>query len=96
MQNNSQDVAEIFGQAIYTIDRFEGEVAVLLLRSDETMELNVPRTILPDEVTKGSILQVDVKNGKIKSVTYLKEETEKVRRKNKELLQKLINTHPSL
>lgn len=78
----------------YTIDRFEGNLAVLLFRSNERIELIAPRTSLPSQIKEGSIVQVDIEDGDIRSVFYLKEETETVRKRNDELLQELIKKNP--
>jgi hypothetical protein len=80
----------------YTIDRFEGNLAVLLLRANESIELIVPRTLLPSGIEEGSILQVEVIDGNIKTVVYLKEETEAARKWNDEWLQKLVKKNRSL
>jgi hypothetical protein len=80
----------------YTIDRFEGNLAVLLFRENETIELFAQRTLLPDDTKEGSILQVDIINGDIKSVLYLKEETEAVRKRNVEWLHELVKKNRSL
>jgi hypothetical protein len=80
----------------YTIDRFEGNMAVLLFRENESIELSAPRTILPDDIEEGSILQIDLIAGNIKCVVYLKEETEEVRKQNVELLQELVKKNRSL
>jgi hypothetical protein len=80
----------------YTIDRFEGNLAVLLFRENELIELVVLRTTLPDDMEEGSILQVDIIDGDIKSVVYLKEETSTVRNRNDVLLQELVKKNRSL
>jgi hypothetical protein len=80
----------------YTIDRFEGNMAVLLFRENESIELLAPRTILPDDIEEGSILQIDLIAGNIKSVVYLKEETAEVRKQNVALLQELVKKNRSL
>lgn len=80
----------------YTIDRFEGNLAVLLFRENESIELLALRTILPDDIEEGSILQIEIIAGNIKSVVYLKEETAVVRKRNMELLQELVEKNGSL
>ena len=79
----------------YTIDRFEGNLAVLLFRPNESIELIAPRILLPEGIEKGSILQVNIENGDIKKIIYLKEETEAVRKRNYELLQELTKKNRS-
>jgi hypothetical protein len=80
----------------YTIDRFEDNMAVLLFRENESIELLAPRAIMPDDIEEGSILQIDLVAGNIKSVVYLKEETAAVRKQNVTLLQELVKKNRSL
>ena len=42
-----------------TIDRFEGDVAVLLVGDEETV-VNVKRSDLPPEVRRGDVLRLEV------------------------------------
>jgi hypothetical protein len=81
---------------MYTIDRFEGGLAVLLFRENESIELLAPRTLLPGDLEEGSILQIDIVSGNIKSVVYLKEETASVRSRNQQLLEELVKKNHSL
>lgn len=75
----------------YTIDRFEKNLVVLLLREDESIEILLDKVNLPD-VKEGDIVQVDFdKDGKMKSHTVLFEETNKAKQQAKELLNKLID-----
>jgi hypothetical protein len=80
---------------MYTIDRFEGGLAVLLFRENESIELLAPRTLLPGDLEEGSILQIDIVSGNIKSVVYLKEETAAVRNRNQQLLKELVKKNHS-
>jgi hypothetical protein len=80
----------------YTIDRFEGNLAVLLFRENESIEFEVPRAILPENIEEGSILRIDILDGDIKSVVFLKEETATARKLNNELLQELVKKNRSL
>ena len=43
-----------------TVDRFEGEIAVLLVRPDETRQILVPRELLPG-VREGDLLELTVR-----------------------------------
>ncbi|CAG9607055.1 DUF3006 domain-containing protein [Pseudoneobacillus rhizosphaerae] len=85
-----------FQSGKYTVDRFEGKLAVLLLRDNESIEILAPRKILPDGIEEGSILQIDIIDGSIQSVVYLKKETAVVRKRNVELLQELVKKNRSL
>jgi hypothetical protein len=85
-----------FQSGKYTVDRFEGKLAVLLFRENESIELLAPLKILPDSIEEGSILQIDIIAGNIKSVVYLKEETAAIRKQNVELLQELVKKNRSL
>jgi hypothetical protein len=84
-----------FQSGKYTIDRFEGKQAVLLYRENESIEILAPRKILPDGIEEGSILQIDIIDGSIQSVVYLKKETAVVRKRNVELLQELVKKNRS-
>jgi hypothetical protein len=84
------------GSGMYTIDRFEGGLAVLLFRENESIELLAPRTLLPGDLEEGSILKIDIVSGNIKSVVYLKEETASVRSRNQQLLEELVKKNHSL
>lgn len=42
-----------------TIDRFEEEMAVLLLGPDQTV-VNVPRSDLPQDATQGDVVRLEV------------------------------------
>jgi hypothetical protein len=74
----------------YTIDRFEGHLAVLLLREDETIEKVIPKEQLGSSYHEGDILDISFdEDGGVKRVDYLKDETENARAKARNLLNKL-------
>lgn len=74
----------------YTLDRFEGEKAVLLYRGDESIELVTPKENLPQEAKEGDVLSLDVSiDGKVISAEVLTEETENARVSAKNLLDRL-------
>lgn len=76
----------------YTIDRFEGELAVLLLREDETKQLDIPRNQLPLGAKEGDILFLKLNHdGTVIKAEVLRGETETARNKAEDLLQKLLN-----
>lgn len=67
------------------IDRFEGEIAVLILgQGDERVDL--PRAQLPRGVREGAWLQVEIIDGKIMSVVIDKEETDRAKQRIAEKL----------
>lgn len=43
-----------------TVDRFEGGMAILLIRDDKSMKLNVPIALLPEGVREGDILEISI------------------------------------
>jgi hypothetical protein len=43
-----------------TLDRFEGCYAVLLIRNDETIEIDFPACLLPKGCREGDILNIDI------------------------------------
>lgn len=76
----------------YTVDRFEGELAVLLLRKDESIQKDVPRSQLPDQTKEGDILEVQfLDDGKIVQANILANETESAKKRADDLLQKILN-----
>ncbi|WP_121615195.1 DUF3006 domain-containing protein [Virgibacillus halodenitrificans] len=75
----------------YTVDRFEGSIAVLLLRDDETTQLDVPKKDLPENVQQGDILEVDMNEGSVKTARILQGETANARDKAEALLKKILD-----
>lgn len=73
----------------YTVDRFEGHVAILLLREDETVQIEVEKNKLPHNVKEGDILKR--KSDKTNEFKILKEETDHAYERANELLQKILN-----
>lgn len=43
-----------------TLDRIEGDMAVLLVRDDESIRLNMPLALLPEGCREGDILNISV------------------------------------
>ncbi|MFV2047023.1 DUF3006 domain-containing protein [Metabacillus sp. YM-086] len=77
---------------VYTIDRFEKDLAVLLLRVDETIQVDVPRKQLPDRIEVGSILEVEfADDGSVLFANVLEDETSTAKNNAQELLNKLAN-----
>lgn len=77
----------------YTIDRFEGDFAVLLDRDNEEKQTLVLKEQLPLNIREGDILNVLWQDNteKIEKVTVLQEETKSAKEKAEELLQKLLD-----
>jgi hypothetical protein len=70
------------------IDRFEGNLAVLLL--DEGQEqLIIPRKSLPRGVKEGHWLQVEIENGEVRSAAIDQEETAKAKQRIEQKLARL-------
>ena len=63
-----------------TIDRFEGEIAVLLIGPEQT-PVNVPRTELPEEAEQGDVVRLE---GSVE-----REETERRRAEVEERIERL-------
>lgn len=72
----------------YTLDRYEGDVGILLLKEDESQELLVKKEWLKG-AQEGDILLVETQDNVVSKVTILKEETEDARKKVETLLNKL-------
>lgn len=76
----------------YTVDRFEGDFAVLLLRENEEKQFDVKKENLPSEVKEGDILDIEYNSdGSIKNVQILKQETNQAKKRAEDLIQKLVN-----
>lgn len=76
----------------YTIDRFEGERAVLLYRQDESIEVVKHKSELPVGISKGDILFIEFnEESNIVSAEILKDETEQARKMATDLINKLKN-----
>ncbi len=75
----------------YTIDRIEENLAILLLRQDETVRYDIPLEQLPPEVTEGDILLACIEKGKVISVTVLEMEKANQQEKIKRKIQNLID-----
>jgi hypothetical protein len=43
-----------------TLDRFEGDMAVLLVRDDESIKFNMPIALLPEGCQEGDILDISI------------------------------------
>ena len=66
-----------------TLDRIEGSTAVLLLRGEESIKLNIPLFFLPPESKEGDILNI--------SIARDIQETEAAKERVSDLLEKLKN-----
>lgn len=64
-----------------TIDRIEGNNAVLLLRDEEAVKINIPLFLLPPESKEGDILNI--------SIAREEQETEAAKEQVSALLEKL-------
>jgi hypothetical protein len=70
-----------------TLDRIEGSIAVLLVRDEETIKINIPIFLLPAGSKEGDILDVAITRN-IKETEYAKERVscllEKLKKKDRE------------
>lgn len=74
----------------YTVDRFEGDIVVLLKKGEESVQLDVPRRHFPGNIAKGDI--VGKKEGEETGhYRILEEETAKAKEQAEDLLNKLKN-----
>ena len=69
------------------IDRIEGKLAVMT--DDDEGIFNIPADFFGENAVEGNIFEVVFENGKPVSAVFLAEETERVRRRIKELMAKL-------
>jgi len=65
------------------LDRIEGSIAVLLLRDEESIKINIPLLLLPPESKEGDILKL--------SIDRDVQETEATKERVSALLDKLKN-----
>ncbi|MFC7060786.1 DUF3006 domain-containing protein [Halobacillus seohaensis] len=76
----------------YTVDRFEGNLVILLKKGDESIQKELSKEYFPDELQEGDIVRKYTKNGNFR-YEVLAEETknrkttadnllEKIKRKN--------------
>ncbi|MFB3765030.1 MAG: DUF3006 domain-containing protein [Methanotrichaceae archaeon] len=42
------------------MDRLEGNMAVLLIRDDESIKFNMPTALLPEGIQEGDILEISI------------------------------------
>lgn len=76
----------------HTVDRFEGNKAVLLLREDETIQVDVKKEQLPKDLHEGDILNISfLENNDVSNVEVLKNETEIASDRIKKLQKKILN-----
>ncbi|HOW15368.1 MAG: DUF3006 domain-containing protein [Methanosarcina sp.] len=71
------------GNFKFTLDRIEDSTAVLLLRDEESIKIDVPLSLLPQESKEGDILDI--------SITRDIQETEDAKERVSALLEKLKN-----
>ena len=69
------------------IDRIEGKLAVLV--DDDENIYNIPKGFFGEDAKEGNIFEITFEDGKPVSAVFLAEETERVRRRIKELMAKL-------
>ena len=68
-------------------DRIEGKLVVLI--DDDENIYNIPKDFFGEELKDGNIYEIEFEDGKPVRYVFLEEETERVRRRIKELMEKL-------
>lgn len=71
------------GSFIVTLDRIEGNIAVLLLRDEESIKIDIPLFLLPPGSKEGDILNISIARDPL--------ETEAAKERVSSLLDKLKN-----
>jgi hypothetical protein len=66
-----------------TLDRIEENIAVLLVRDEENVKINIPIFLLPEGAREGEILDITISRNK--------KETEEAKKRVSTLLEKLQN-----
>ena len=75
----------------YTLDRYEGEFAVLLFREDESVQVEISKNQLESYAKEGDLLNVSFHgNGLLKYAAVLEKETKQARKKANDLLAKIV------
>ena len=76
---------------LYTIDRFEGDVAVILERGNESVQRDIPVAQLPSIVQQGDVMDIEfTEDNVVRKAIILNEQTLSAKQRAEELLQKLI------
>jgi hypothetical protein len=70
------------------IDRFEGDMAVLLIGEQHEL-MNIPRSQLPDHAREGDYLRIEVRDGEVTSAAIDSEATARARQRIEEKLDRL-------
>jgi len=73
---------------IFSIDRFEGDIAVCI--SDDDIQIDVKREYLPD-LQAHDVFSAELVNGTLSDIIPMPEERDRRLRSNRERLQKLFN-----
>ncbi|RXA20580.1 DUF3006 domain-containing protein [Methanosarcina sp. MSH10X1] len=71
-----------------TLDRIEEGIAVLLIRDDESIKINIPLFLLPAESKEGDILDI--------TITRNVQETEEAKERVSSILEKLKNKNQGM
>ncbi|AFV24482.1 hypothetical protein Mpsy_2278 [Methanolobus psychrophilus R15] len=66
-----------------SLDRIEGDIAVLLVRDEESIKIDIPLSLLPEGSREGDILDI--------SILRDENETEDIKKRVSLLLEKLKN-----
>lgn len=74
----------------YTVDRFEGDKAILLLRKDESVQRDVDRKLLPSQTKEGDILNIEFKEKDDLKAEILKQETSEAKQRAEKMIAKLL------
>ena len=74
----------------YTLDRIEDSFYVFLYYENEQRELVIPVSELSTKLTEGDVVELYITEGHYK-VQFLQEETEDLKKKAADLLEKLKN-----
>lgn len=64
-----------------TLDRIENDMAVLLIRNDETIKINIPMTLMPKGCSEGDIMDIIISKDE--------KATEDARKRVSDLIEKL-------
>jgi hypothetical protein len=76
----------------YTVDSIENQLVTLLPKDNEMHKVVVSSSDFQEEITDGDIIEASINEKcKVESYKILKVETNKLKKKNEDLLKKILN-----
>ncbi|TXC81572.1 DUF3006 domain-containing protein [Metabacillus litoralis] len=76
---------------VYTVDRFEKDIVVLLYREDESIKIELSKNDINISVSEGDILNITFEGSNLINIEFLIQETKEAREEAEELLKKILD-----